>query len=82
MGLTGCGHKAFVEWTVNIKSDVASGKYERWEVDFLEAQEKQQEAKRSMDEPIRRYAVDKYVVWELQIQTNSAIYYWKVEFTD
>jgi hypothetical protein len=64
-GWSDSGHKAFVEWTMNIKSDVASGKYKRWEAAFREAQQKQQEARRSEDEPIRKYAVDKDVVWEL-----------------
>jgi hypothetical protein len=59
------GHKAFEEWTVSIKQDVGSGRYTRWENAVWEVQAKRQEARRSEVEPIKKYAVDRSVVWEL-----------------
>jgi hypothetical protein len=59
------GHKAFEEWTVSIKQDVGSGRYTRWEKAVREVQAKRQEARRSEVEPIKKYAVDRSVVWEL-----------------
>jgi hypothetical protein len=59
------GHKAFEQWTVSIKNDVTNGRYTLWEKAFREVQAKQQEARRSEDEPVKKYAVNRSVVWEL-----------------
>jgi hypothetical protein len=59
------GHKAFEQWTMNIKNDVTSGTYTLWEKAFREVHTKQQVARRSKGEPSQKYAVNRSVVWEL-----------------
>ncbi len=60
------GHKAFVQHTMNIKSDVASGQCALWEKAFREVSTMQQEARMSEEEPAAmKYTVNRSVVWEL-----------------
>ena len=51
-------HKAFVQYTMNIKSDVASVRYTLWERAFRKVTAMQQEARISEEQP----AVMKYTV--------------------
>ena len=60
------GHKAFVEYTMNIKKDVTSGKHTLWERAFREVHAKQKEVRTSEDQPaVMKYTVNRSVVWEL-----------------
>jgi hypothetical protein len=59
------GHKAFEQWTMSIKNDVRSGKYTIWEKAFREVHAKQQEVRISEDQPVKKYTVNRSVVWEL-----------------
>jgi hypothetical protein len=51
--------------TVSIKNDDTNGRYTLWQKAFQEVKAKQQEARRSEDEPVKKYAVNRSVVWEL-----------------
>jgi hypothetical protein len=60
------GHKAFVVYTMNIKDDVANGKYAIWEKAFRVVHAKQQEARMIVEQPAgQKYTVNRSVVWEL-----------------
>jgi hypothetical protein len=63
------GHKAFEEWTMGTKSNVGSGKHAHWEKAFREAHVDQQDARRSEEEGVKKHAVNRSVVWELQKHT-------------
>jgi hypothetical protein len=64
-GWSDSGHKAFEDWTIGIKNDVASGKCALFERAFREAHANQQDAGRSEDERVKKYVVNRSVVWEL-----------------
>jgi hypothetical protein len=59
------GHKAFEQSIMDIKNDVQSGLYAIWEKAYREVYVEQQEIKKSKEEPIGRYQVNKSVAWEL-----------------
>jgi hypothetical protein len=59
------GHKAFEQSTLDNKNDVQSGMYAIWEKAFQEVHDEQQETKKSEEEPVEKYLVNKSVVWEL-----------------
>jgi hypothetical protein len=59
------GHKAFEQSTMDIKNDVQRGMYALWETAFREVHNEQQEARKSEEETVEKFVVDKSVVWEL-----------------
>ena len=64
-GWSDSGHKAFEEWIVSIREDVETGRYALWEKAVREVQAQQKEARRGEVEPIKKFAVNRNVVWEL-----------------
>jgi hypothetical protein len=68
------GHKTFEQLTMDIKNDVQSGMYAIWEKAVQEVHVEQQQTKKSEEEAVEKYVVNKSVVWELQ-KHSSEIYY-------
>ena len=64
-GWSDSGHQAFVRWTQDIREDVKDGTHALWEKAYKEIHLEQLERRRVEMIVVRRYEVDKTIVWEL-----------------